>query len=106
MFDEYTWAHDESTLKPALSRHSKRRPKLVFKTDYRLMQVKSIAECSKGLWFVYFEWPLKTGFTVCIDRCTCILKLLLTLFGLAGVKKYERLSNTSQHSLVYPIAHN
>ena len=26
--------------------HSKRRPKLVFKTNYRLMQVKSIAECS------------------------------------------------------------
>ena len=48
---------------------------LVFKTDYRLMQVKSIAECSKGhsailstfikLLFVIkifflsiFEWPL------------------------------------------------
>ena len=25
-----------------------KRPKLVFKTNYRLMQVKSIAECSKG----------------------------------------------------------
>ena len=35
------------TVKPVLSSHSKRRPKLVFKTDYRLMQVKSIAECSK-----------------------------------------------------------
>ena len=43
---------------------------------------------------------------VCIDRYTCTLKLLLTRFGLNGVKKYERLSNTSQHSLVYPIAHN
>ena len=32
-------------VKPVLSGHSKRRPKLVFKTDYRLMQVKSIAEC-------------------------------------------------------------
>ena len=29
-----------------LSSHSNRRPKLVFKTDYRLMQVKSIAKCS------------------------------------------------------------
>ena len=43
---------------------------MVFKTDYRLMQVKSIAECSKvpsvfyDFCFVYFEWPLKTGFTV------------------------------------------
>ena len=34
------------TVKPVLSGHSKRRPKLVFKTDYRLMQVKYIAECS------------------------------------------------------------
>ena len=33
---------------PVLSGHSKRIPKLmVFKTDYHLMQVKSIAECSK-----------------------------------------------------------
>ena len=36
-----------TTVKPVLSGHSKRRPKLVIRTDYRLMQVKSIAECSK-----------------------------------------------------------
>ena len=35
------------TVKPVLSGHSKRESKLVFKTAYRLMQVKSIAECSK-----------------------------------------------------------
>ena len=35
------------TVKPVFSGHSKRRPKLVCKTDCRLMQVKSIAECSK-----------------------------------------------------------
>ena len=70
------------TVKPVLGGHSKRRPKLVFKTDYLLMQVKSIAECSKKehsailstfikLPFVFkifvlsnFEWLLKTGFTV------------------------------------------
>ena len=68
-----------------LSGHSKRRPKLGFKTEYCLLQVKSIAECSpseysKGdhsailLTFIklpfviksfvlsIFEWPLKTGF--------------------------------------------
>ena len=28
--------------------------KLIFKTDYRLMQVKSIAECSKGSILQYF----------------------------------------------------
>ena len=56
--------------------------KMVFKTIYRLMQVKSVAECSKGepsailstftkLPFVIeiyvlsiFEWPFFTGFTV------------------------------------------
>ena len=36
-----------STVKPVLSGHSKKTPKLVFKTDYLLMQVESIAECSK-----------------------------------------------------------
>ena len=44
-----------STVKPVLSGHSKRRPKLIFKTDYRLMQVKSIAECSKGSILQYFR---------------------------------------------------
>ena len=34
------------TIKPVLSGHLKRSPKLFFKTNYRLMQVKSIAECS------------------------------------------------------------
>ena len=37
------------TVKPVLSSHSKRHQKLVFKTDYCLMQVKSIAECSMSL---------------------------------------------------------
>ena len=59
---------------------------MIFKNDYRLMQVKSIAECSKGehsailstfiklpfaiKTFVLsiFEWPLKTGFTVLISK--------------------------------------
>ena len=40
-------ASKQSTVKPVLSGHSKRRPNLDFKTDYREMQVKSIAECSK-----------------------------------------------------------
>ena len=35
------------TVKPVLNSHSKNRPKLVFKNDYRLVQVESIAECSK-----------------------------------------------------------
>ena len=65
-----------------LERPLKNKTKMFFKTNYRLMQVKSIAKCSKGehsamlstsinLPFVIkifvmsiFEWPLKTGFTV------------------------------------------
>ena len=35
------------TVKPVLSGHSKKTKNLVLKTDYCLMQVKSIAECSK-----------------------------------------------------------
>ena len=35
-------------VKPVLNCHSKRRPKLGFKTNYPLMPVESIAECSKG----------------------------------------------------------
>ena len=59
--------------------YSKTWPNRPLNTNYRLMQVKSIAECSKGsiqqyfwpsliyhlssryLCFDYFEWPLRTG---------------------------------------------
>ena len=34
--------------------HSQKDHKLVFKTNYRLMQVKSIAECSKGSILQFF----------------------------------------------------
>ena len=37
----------ERTVKPVLNGHSQKDRKLVFKTNYHLMQVKSIAECSK-----------------------------------------------------------
>ena len=53
--------------------------KLGFKTDYRIMQVKSIGEHSAILWTVIklpfviktfvltiFEWPLRTGLTVSV----------------------------------------
>ena len=43
------------TVKPVLRVHSKRRPKLVFNPNYPLMQVKSIAECSKGSILQYFR---------------------------------------------------
>ena len=46
---------DTCTLKPVISSHSKKTKKLVFKTDYCLMQVKSIAECSLGAFCNTFE---------------------------------------------------
>ena len=36
-----------NTVKPILNDHSQNDQKLVFKTNYHLMQIKSIAECSK-----------------------------------------------------------
>ena len=73
---------DLHTVKPVLSGHSQKDKKMVFKTNYRLVHVKSIAECSKGensailstfiklpfaikiFVLTIFEWPLKTDFTV------------------------------------------
>ena len=46
-YDDY----DENLCKNG---HSQKDGKLVFKTNYRLMQVKSIAECSKGSILQYF----------------------------------------------------
>ena len=46
------------TVKPVLSAHLKRRPKLVFNTDYCLMHVKSIAECF--LTFIKLPFVLTT----------------------------------------------
>ena len=44
-----------NAVKPVLSGHSKRTSKMVFNTNYRLMQVKSIAECSKGSILQFFQ---------------------------------------------------
>ena len=49
---------DSVKLKLIISGHSKRRPKMVFKTDYSLMWVNSIAECSKGSILQYFRTAL------------------------------------------------
>ena len=102
------------TVKPVKNGHSQKDNKMVFKTNYRLMLVKSIAECSKGsmqnapkgafcnallLTFIklpvviktfvlsIFEWPFYTGFTV---RCEWImtmsvLSVLMHLINLSQV---------------------
>ena len=67
--------------KTCAKRTLSKRPKMFFKTNYRFMQVKSVAECSMEhsailstfikLSFVIkifalsiFEWPFYSGFTV------------------------------------------
>ena len=52
------------TVTPVLSRHSKRTQKMVFNTNFCLMQVKSIAECSKGSILQYFRPSLSYHFTL------------------------------------------
>ena len=51
-----------NTVKHVLSGHSKITPKLVFNTNCRLMQFKSIAECSKGSILQYFRPTLSYHF--------------------------------------------
>ena len=53
---------DSFTVKAVLSGHSKRTQQLVFNTHYRLMQVKSIGECSKGSILQYFRPSLSYHF--------------------------------------------
>ena len=51
--------------KTCLKRPLKRTPTIFFKNIYRLMQVKSIAECSKGLYFLpslSYHFPLRSLF--------------------------------------------
>ena len=60
------------TVKPVLSGHSQKVQKWVIKTNYRLIQVKSIAEyfrpalsyhiALRPFFYLLFEWPLNTGF--------------------------------------------
>ena len=49
----------EGTVKPVLSGHSKRTPKMVFNTDYRLIQVKSIKSAILST-FIKLPFSIKT----------------------------------------------
>ena len=46
---------EHNTVKPVLSGHSQKDQKQGFKTFYHLIQVRSIAECSKGSILQYFR---------------------------------------------------
>ena len=69
--------------KTCVKRPPSKRPKLVFKTNYCLMQVKNIAECSKGSIPQYY-WPsLSCQFLLrslfCLFLSGCFTQVLLYL---------------------------
>ena len=74
--------------KTCLKRSIKKNTKLVFNTDYRLMQVKSIAECSKGSILQYFRpsfsyhFPFRTFLSIFSGRLRQVL--LYLKFGLSN----------------------
>ena len=49
------YIHQDSIVKPVLSDHSETDKTKILKTDYHLMQVKSIAECSLGAFCNTFD---------------------------------------------------
>ena len=59
-----------------VKRQLSKTPKIRFKTNYRLMQVKSIAKCSKGSIQQYFQpslsyhLSLKSLFCLFLSGCT------------------------------------
>ena len=61
------------TVKHVQIGHSKKDQKCFFKTDYRLMQVKSIAECSKGSILQYFRPSL--SYQLSLRPLFCLLVL-------------------------------
>ena len=83
------------TVKPVISGHADRPPKLVLNIDHPLMQIKSMAECSKGSILQYFRpslsyhfsiktlvlsifnWSLKTCFTVLFGEVIGLFFLIL-----------------------------
>ena len=71
------WIYSKTCLKWPL----KKNTKLVFNNNYRFMQVKSIAECSKGSILHYF-WPsliyhLSLRPLFCLFLSGCLRKVLL-----------------------------
>ena len=54
-FNENILSQFMFTVKPALSGHSKRSQKLVFKADYRLMQVKVLQNVPRGAFYNTFD---------------------------------------------------
>ena len=76
----HSWKKKNSTVKPVLSGHSKKRPKLGFQDRLSLNAGQKYCRMqyfpfslsnhlsSRPLFCLFLEWPLKTGFTV--NKCS------------------------------------
>ena len=71
------------SVKPVLSGYSQKDQQWIFKTNYRLLQINRIEECSKGSILQYlrpiFEWMLKTDLTVSLFSWSQGVSLTLPL---------------------------
>ena len=75
------WVFKVGFYKTCLKRPLKKRSKIGFKTDYRLMQVKSIAECSNGSILHHFRLLLCNHLSLrslfCLFLSGCLRQVLL-----------------------------
>ena len=87
-----------NTVKPVLSGHLK-KTKMVSKTGYCLMQVKSIAECSKGSILQYFRPSLSYHLPLRPLFCLFLSGGLRQVLPYIGVIKLSINSETKAYSL-------
>ena len=70
--------------KTCLKRPLSKRPKMVFKTNYRLMQINSIAKCSKGSILQYFRpsfnYHLRLRSLFCLFLSGCLRQVFLYMY--------------------------
>ena len=68
---------DINTVKPEVSGYSKRTLKLGFMSNYRLMQVKSIAECANGSFLPSLSYYLSLRSLFCLSLSGRLRQVLL-----------------------------
>ena len=77
-----------STVKPVYNRHSKKDQNWVSRTNYRLMQVKTVAECSKGSILQYFRPSLRYHLSLRSLFCLFLSGRFIPLFH-TGPESHE-----------------
>ena len=91
------------TIKSVLNGNSQKDRKFVFKTNYRLLQVKSIAECSKGSILQYFRPSVSYHLSLRSLFCLFWVAVLHRFYGRFiidyGSSLFIKLSNTPRTCL-------